>query len=39
MSRVNEDREQAAPDGDSGGHKGGERQRHAFEEEQIKNDV
>jgi len=39
MSRVNEDRKQAAPDDDSGWDKGGERQRRDFEKEQIKNDV
>ena len=39
MSRVNEDRKQAAPGDDSGGNKGGERQRHDFEKEQIKNDL
>jgi hypothetical protein len=33
MSRVNEDKKQAAPDGDSGGHNGGERQRHHSEKE------
>ena len=38
MSRVNQDREQAAPDGDSGRDNGGERQRHDFEKEQNKHD-
>jgi hypothetical protein len=38
MSRVNEDREQGAPDEGSGWDKDGKRQRHEFEKEQIKND-
>jgi hypothetical protein len=39
MSRVNEDRKRAAPGDDSGWDKGGARQRHDFEKEQIKNDL
>jgi hypothetical protein len=38
MSRVNEDREQAAADGDPGRDKRGERQSHDFEKEQIRDD-